>query len=257
MAATRRTDLGRLRAYRRAQYGVVTTRAEPFAHGTAFFHPAHPAKWDLNLLLVDSSDGVGAAELMAEAERLQAPARLRHRKIELLRGGDELVEAFEAAGWWSDKLAIMVLDPASDRRGDAPASVREAGFDAVRSLAEQWYREGMSAAEARDLVEADADVARMRPTRFFLAERAGEPAAYCMLLGDDGIGEVESVYTSAAHRGGGLASAVVRAAIAASRERGDDLITIAADAADWPQRLYERLGVRTIDTRRAFTRKPS
>ena len=127
----------------------------------------------------------------------------------------------------------------------------------MRNLAEQWYREGMSVAEARDLAAADADVAERRPTRFFLAERDGEPGGYCMLLGEDGIGEVESVYTSERHRGAGLASAVVRAAIAGSRERGDDLITIAADAADWPQRLYERLGFETIDTRLSFTRKPS
>jgi len=194
--------------------------------------------------------------MMAEAERLQGPAGLRHRKIEFLQGGDELIPAFQAAGWSADRLVVMVLDPEADRRGDAPASVREVAFDAVRELAGQWYREGMSAAEARDLVEADADTATARPTRFFLAERDGEPAAYCMLLGDAGIGEVESVYTSLAHRGGGLASAVVRAAIAASQERGDDLITIAADAADWPQHLYERLGFRTVDRRRAFTRKP-
>jgi ribosomal protein S18 acetylase RimI-like enzyme len=257
VAGTTTTELARLRAYRRAQYGVVTTRAEPFAYGTAFFHPAHPTKWDINLMVVDSAEPVGAEELIAEAERLQAPAGLRHRKIEFLQGGDDLVSAFEAAGWSSDRLVVMVLDAGADHRGDTPAEVREVGFDQVRGLAEQWYGEGMSAAEARDLVAADADTEQMRPTRFFLAERNGEPAAYCMLLGDEGIGEVESVYTAQAHRGAGLASAVVRAAIAASQERGDDLITIAADAADWPQHLYERLGFRTIDRRRSFTRKPA
>ena len=41
---------------------------------------------------------------------------------------------------------------------------------------------------------------------------------------------------------------VVRAAIAAARERGDDLVMIMADADDWPQRLYERLGFQTVDS---------
>ena len=31
---------------------------------------------------------------------------------------------------------------------------------------------------------------------------------------------------------------------------------IMADADDWPQRLYERLGFETVDAYRSFTRKP-
>ena len=62
---------------------------------------------------------------------------------------------------------------------------------------EQWYREAMSAAEAHDLGDADADTARTSGSRFFLAERDGEPAASCMLLAsDDAVGQVEEVYTA-------------------------------------------------------------
>src|SRR3954464_1861966 len=78
-----------------------------------------------------------------------------------------------------------------------------------------------------------------------------------MLLGEAGIGQVEEVYTAKAHRGAGLASAVVRTAIAAARERGDDLVMIMADADDWPQRLYERLGFEPVDVYRTFTKKPT
>ena len=31
---------------------------------------------------------------------------------------------------------------------------------------------------------------------------------------------------------------------------------IMADADDWPQQLYERLGFETVDVYRSFTRKP-
>ena len=48
----------------------------------------------------------------------------------------------------------------------------------------------------------------------------------------------------------------MRAAIAAAQERGDELIMIMADADDWPQRLYERLGFETVDEYRSFTLKP-
>jgi GNAT superfamily N-acetyltransferase len=103
------------------------------------------------------------------------------------------------------------------------------------------------------LADADADTADAAGARWFLAERDGEAAACCQLLGADGVGQVEQVYTAAAHRGHGLGSAVVRAAIAASRERGDDLVMIMADADDWPQKLYERLGFETVDVYCAFT----
>ena len=150
----------------------------------------------------------------------------------------------------------MLLRPGADQRGEAPAEVREVEFPAVRGLMEQWYGEAMSAAEARDLADADADTARTSGARFFLTERDGVPAACCMLLPGDGMGQVEEVYTAMPFRGHGLASAVVRAAIAAAQERGDELIMIMADADDWPQRLYERLGFETVDEYRTFTRKP-
>jgi GNAT superfamily N-acetyltransferase len=250
------TELARLRAHRRALFERTTTRAEPFEHGTAYFTPEHPTKWDLNLLVVDDAAGLSAEELLAEAERLQAPAGLRHRKIEFHTGGDALVEGFKAAGWSAERVVVMLLRPDADQRGEAHALVREVEFPAVRSLMEQWYGEAMSAAEARDLADADADSALTSGARFFLTERDGDPAACCMLLPGDGIGQVEEVYTATPHRGAGLASAVIRTAIAAARERGDDLIMILADADDWPQRLYERLGFETVDAYRSFTRKP-
>jgi len=249
-----KAELARLRAYRREHFERIASRSEPFAHGVAVF-TAHPTKWDLNLLIVDDASGVTAEELIAEAERLQAPAGLRHRKIEALGGADALVDGFAAAGWTAERVVVMLLRPDSDRRGATP-DVREVGFDPVRGLMEQWYGESMSAAEAHDLADADADTAEASGGRYFLVEREGDAAACCVLLGADGIGQVEEVYTSKAHRGAGLASAVVRAAIAASEERGDDLVMIMADADDWPQRLYERLGFETVDVFRTFTRKP-
>jgi GNAT superfamily N-acetyltransferase len=253
---TTTTELARLRAYQRAHFEHITTRAEPLAHGVAVFTPAHPTKWDLNLLVIDDASELTAEGLIAEAERLQARAGLRHRKVQVLSGGDRLVDGFVAAGWTAERVVVMVLRGA-DVRGDAPAEVRETGFEAVRGLMEQWYGETMSAAEARDLADSDADTAHATGARFFLVERDGEAAACCQLLGTGGIGQVEQVYTAVAHRGHGLASAVVRAAIAASRERGDDVVMIMADADDWPQKLYERLGFAAVDVYRAFTRKPT
>jgi GNAT superfamily N-acetyltransferase len=249
-------ELARLRAHRRGLFERSTSRSEPFAHGVAYFTPAHPAKWDLNLLVVEDASGTSAEELIAEAERGQAPAGLRHRKLEVHSGGESFAGAFRAAGWNAERLTVMLLRPGRDLRGEAHAEVREVEFPAVRDLMEQWYGEVMCAAEARDLADADADTALTSGARFFLTERDGVPAACCMLLPGDGVGQVEEVYTGKPYRGQGLASAVVRVAIAAAQERGDELIYILADADDWPQRLYERLGFETVDEWRTFTRKP-
>jgi GNAT superfamily N-acetyltransferase len=250
------TELARLRAHRRALLERSTARAEPFAHGVAYFTPAHPTKWDLNLLVVEDASGTSAEDLIAAAERLQAPAALRHRKIEIQTGGDPFVDAFKAAGGSAERLILMLLRPGRDQRGEAHAEVREVDYPAVRELMEQWYGEAMSASEARDLADADADTALTSGARFFLTERDGAAAACCMLLPGDGVGQVEEVYTAKRFRGQGLASAVVRVAIAAALQRGDELIMIMADADDWPQRLYERLGFETVDEFRTFTRKP-
>jgi GNAT superfamily N-acetyltransferase len=250
------TELARLRAHRRALLERSTARAEPFAHGVAYFTPAHPTKWDLNLLVVEDASGTSAEDLIAAAERLQAPAALRHRKIEIQTGGEPFVDAFKAAGWSAERLILMLLRPGRDQRGEAHAEVREVDYPAVRGLMEQWYGEAMSAAEARDLADADADTALTSGARFFLTEHDGAAAACCMLLPGDGVGQVEEVYTAKRFRGQGLASAVVRVAIAAALQRGDELIMIMADADDWPQRLYERLGFETVDEFRTFTRKP-
>ncbi len=251
-----KTEQERLRAYRRAHFELSTSRAEPFAHGVAVYTPAHPTKWDLNLLVVDDAAGVSAETLIAEAERLQAPAALRHRKLEVLAGGDALVADFEAAGGWTTEQVVVMALRGADVRGAAQAEVREVGFGAIRPLMEAWYGESMSAAEARDLADSDADTFPAAGARCFLVERDGETAACCHLLGIGGVGQVEGVYTAAAHRGHGLASAVIRHAVAESRARGDDLVMILADADDWPQQLYERLGFETIDAYRSFTKKP-
>jgi ribosomal protein S18 acetylase RimI-like enzyme len=262
MTTKSKTELERLRALRREQLERSTSRNEPSAYGTAFFTPEHPTKWDVNVLLVDHvAPGVGTQELIEEAERLQGAAGLAHRRLELADGGDRLRVEFDTAGWSVDHLLLMVLRPDADRRGEAsPANVREVGFEDVRPLAERWQRENTSPSQpdqAREIADADADRVKALSARMFLAERDGQAAAYALLLQvSEGVAEVDQVYTAPEHRGAGMASAVVRAAIAASLERGDELTYILADAEDWPFRLYERLGFETVGTRYEITRKP-
>jgi len=245
----------RLRAARRAQLEFSCSRAEPFPGGTAFFTPEHPVKWELNLALVDDARDCQAAGLIAEAERAQGGAGLSHRRLEIAAAGEQLREGFLAAGWLSEELLIMLHRAQADRRGEhEQAEVREVPFSAVRPLAERWHGEGMDADVARAVVDADEIGARALEGRSLLAERDGAAAGYATLSRRAGaFTEIEQVYTAPEHRSHGVASALVRAAIAAGREQGDEVF-IVADADDWPYKLYERLGFQTVGRRHGFTR---
>ena len=77
-------DLARAIAFMRALHLRTATRVEELPYGLAFFEPELPAVWDLNLIWIDElPSGMTAPELAAEAERVQAPAGLAHRRIEL------------------------------------------------------------------------------------------------------------------------------------------------------------------------------
>ena len=80
----------------------------------------------------------------------------------------------------------------------------------------------------------------------YLARVGGHPASRCELLSSKGLGRVEAVRTLAAYRRHGLAAAVVRQAVQDSLARGNEITYIYAEPSGQAQRLYERLGFRTV-----------
>jgi GNAT superfamily N-acetyltransferase len=66
---------------------------------------------------------------------------------------------------------------------------------------------------------------------------------------------VEEVGTLPEYRERGLATAVVSAAIRAAGEWGADVIVVPADADDWPQLLYAKLGFVPIGKQVSLTRR--
>ena len=78
--------------------------------------------------------------------------------------------------------------------------------------------------------------------RRFAVLAAGRPAAFCELYSSDGIGQVELVTTLPEYRNRGYGRAIVSAAVAASRDQGDELVFLVALADDWPRQLYQRIG---------------
>ena len=73
----------------------------------------------------------------------------------------------------------------------------------------------------------------------------------------EGAAQVEDVNTLEAFRNRGAGRAVVLAAIAEARAAGADLVWLLADADDWPQHLYAKLGFERVGGAWQFTKVAS
>jgi len=222
-------------------------RVEPFEYGRAFFRDDRPSVWDFNFLRVERGEP-RAAELVAAANELMA--HLDHRRVVV----DDAAQAarlepeFPLHAWTVERHLVMECRRPAELRG-APA--REASREELGPLwAELGRRRGFDV-DMRGITEA---VVR---TRYFAAFADGVPVSCCELYSRGGVGQVEDVVTLEEHRGRGLASAAVLAAVRASLDEGNALTFLLADADDWPQRLYERLGFETTGRRWRFQRLPS
>ncbi len=80
------------------------------------------------------------------------------------------------------------------------------------------------------------------------------PVAFAQLERVGAAAEIAGVYVHPEHRGGGLGTALTRAAIEAAGSVRD--LWIGADDEDRPKELYARLGFRPVWTVMEFTRVP-
>src|SRR5262245_43231880 len=232
---------------------------EEFDWGRLIYNPETPGMWSGNYLEVHSA-GLDALDLAALADEVQAPLEgIEHRDIVPADPdhGSRLVEGFEALeGWEVMRSVYMVLTREPDRQVAAAKEVQRAAVASVRR-ADAEEDPDFTPEAVEQLPLRDARLDRAGNGRWFAAPADGPPGSSCVLYGRDGIGQVESVGTDPDRRGQGLASAVVVAASATSRERGDELTFIVADADDWPWKLYERLGFDRAGELCSFLRKPA
>lgn len=230
---------------------------EEFEWGRLIYNPSTPAIWSSNYLELHSTD-LGAQALATLAEEVQAPRGIEHRDVVPVDPAyaDRLVPGFRELGEWEIVRGVyMVLAREPDREaGDAHEVPRDAIQALRRAVAEDDPDFTPEAIEQRPLRDARLDA--VSNGRWFAAPPEGEPASACVLYERDGVGQVETVITMPEARNRGLATAVVLAAVRASREAGHELTFIVADADDWPWKLYERLGFDRVGEYCSFLRKP-
>jgi ribosomal protein S18 acetylase RimI-like enzyme len=220
------------------------TRSEPTRFGIATLTPDLPLRHDSNYLRVDRLPAdVTAAQVAADADRALAGIGLSHRVV-MARDeetGERLAPGFAALGWEVSRSIVMALHRPSERQADLTlVSEVDAGLLAAPRMRQiQTYPWG-SEEVARQLVAAKQRIPAR--TRFFAALDGGEPVSWADLYVDEGTAQIEDVATLEPYRGRGLASAVVLRAVHEARSSGAQLVFLVADADDWPQELYGRLG---------------
>ncbi len=237
---------------------AAAERVEEFGEGTtAVLSPGIPLVWDANYLLVEGP-GMAAQEIAERADEVFGGLGMKHRFVVTRQPAlaDELEPDFEQLGWDVDRTLVMALRREADRPGSvevervAPEEAEPLRL-ALREDHPRTTPEGNP-----QLLEFDRRMAKVYRDRWFAARHDGNLASGCRLYQHDGIGQVEDVATLAHARNQGLARAVVLAATQISREDGDELTFITADATDWPLQLYERLGFDAVGISLGFRLKP-
>jgi ribosomal protein S18 acetylase RimI-like enzyme len=231
-------------------------RLVPFKWGTALFRLDMPRVHDQNLLRVEREfESVSARDLATEADRIQRPAGLSHRKVIVPdeAAGERLSPEFSELSWRRGRHVVMAhRGPAPEPPAHPVVEVESPQLRRARTLAfEQDLGSGASAQVAASLDLIASSVARARG---FAVEIDGEFVSWCILYEENGIGQVDDVVTASPHRQRGYARSVVSAATRASLESGNEITFLVADEDDWPKELYAKLGYEPIGRRYEFTR---
>lgn len=233
--------------------------------GRAFLTPSLPLVWDASWLLIERP-GLEANEMVTIADA--ALAGYEHRTFACLDEADGKRVAAEIAalpGWTVERVIYMVWEgwpEGEEQRPRVTQEVAELPLARCEALRHRLQLGELPAtpdptAVAEQLLEMDRRYGRAAGDRWFVAPAAA-PASACRLLSRGGeLAQVEEVATLAAARERGLARAVVEAAIRAAQDEGAETIFLGADADDWPQVFYARLGFAAVSGYTVFSRKPS
>jgi ribosomal protein S18 acetylase RimI-like enzyme len=240
--------LARALEFQRNTLELVADRVEPIADGWVVRMPSLPMVWNANHVRI--SRPATFSEAVALADRHLADLPYRQLMIEEEETGRRLERTFAERGWEVDREVVMALVAEPDREADERIVV-EADEDAVMGLIRRWIGEDESIELTPDgldqVVEFTRRQARSRNARLLgVRGEHGTLAAIAMVFSDGVVAQVEDVYTVPEERRRGHARALVTRAARIAREQRHELAFIVADADDWPQRLYRRVGFEPV-----------
>jgi len=249
-------------------YGFMALGNERSAADGATFirNPSVPRIRDANQVI-----GVTAAtpddidRLLARADREYADCP--HRQFRLDFTASPEFEARLALEGYERKDTLVMLLEGEPAGAAKPHDVRpvegEADWQAYASLHEIDWREyaekipgGADMAVAEQMVRTRR--AKTPPVRYWLAYVDGRPGAYLASWeGEDGVGQVEDLFTHPEFRHRGLATALIHRCVADCRAYGAGPVVIVADVADTPKQMYAAMGFRPVAVSRTYWKKLS
>ena len=257
------SDRDRLLAFELALDEKVCDEVHQESWGRLFLTPSTPLIWDANWVGIEEV-GLTIDQLVAIADDALGGEGFGHRTICLLdeADGHRVTAEIEAAAarwprWEVERTRYMLW-----RGGEVePGAAREVRFAEIEGLRQALNAElmptgGDGPAAARQLLEIDRRYGGPGGDRWFVAPADGDPQSACRLLRADGIAQVEDVATLTPARERGFAKAIVTTAVAAAQTAGDETIFLTAEAADWPQLFYARLGFETVGDLTVLRRRP-
>ncbi len=220
-------------------------------------HRDLPRVYNLNLVLVaaPAPKGFKAQDVTALADRWLGDSPHRCVRMEDAAAAERIAPALMEDGWKRQRTALMLLSDDTEPLPPDPRArqITEPELEALMLADFRHTDYGADYVEGLPemLVAAQTALRVGTPALRFGAGENGELQSMCTLFCDDdvagsSIAMVEQVATLPAHRERGLAKATVSAAIAAARQRGAQLIMVPADADDWPQLMYARLGFEPV-----------
>lgn len=239
-------------------------RSIEIPQGWVVLSPELPNVHTLNMLILAAPlrEALDATVVRALADDWLGHLVHRFVRVEDSEAGLRLAPLLRAEGWEQRRTVFMVLDTSRsktiwDRRA---REISEEELDALMLANFAHYNYGPEASDnlVRQLVAAQRAMrAGTASLRFGAGEDGGLQSMCTLFMHPDVSGVrvamVEEVGTLPTYRGHGLAKAVVSAAVTAAGSWGAQLITVPADADDWPQLLYARLGFEPVGSEISFT----
>lgn len=267
MADSTTSERDELLAFELALDEQVCDEVRPESWGRLFLTPSLPLIWDASALVLER-EGMALEEVLGLADEALGGAGFAHRTVAVAGEADgrRLGEQLEAQGarwpdWEGQRIRHMVW---RGYEAGAPApearEVRLAEIEELRQaiLAAEALPPGAAEPEAtlEQLYAMESRYGAAAGDRWFVAPAAGEPLSCCRLLQTGPIAQVEDVGTLERARERGYGKAIVRAAIAAAQASGTTTIFLTADAADWPQLMYAKLGFEPVGDLAILRRRP-
>jgi ribosomal protein S18 acetylase RimI-like enzyme len=238
-------------AWQHAAHAAVCDVVVPWTHGSVVRATRYPQFYDYNVVRVEEDPAMSVEQLVALAD--EALAGLEHRRLDFddAAMAEPLRAQLSERGWRSMRLLWMLHSgAASDDRSDV--RVEELSYAAVHELRVAWHREDYPDVDASGYFSQAREVALSRGVRVLAVSQGSLPVAFAQLESIADTTEVTQVYVRPEHRGGGIGTALTRAAIAGGAQGGD--LWICADDEDRAKHLYARLGFRAVCVTLQFLR---